>query len=117
MASIPKMNRIEPWSQRSRCLVWLKSVSPRTVTLRKPPRVALGEATAEVPGCGGVGDALGPEGVEVDLVVAADFEMFEAATPGQEVVGDVQDVIALVIRQVPLEQVEILVDVPDEPES
>jgi hypothetical protein len=42
--------------------------------------------------------------------------VFEAATPGQEVVGDVQDVVALVIGQVPLEQVEALVDVPDEPE-
>ena len=78
--------------------------------------VGLGEAAAEVPGGGGVGDALGPEGVEVDLVVAPDFEVLEAAAAGQEVVGDVQDVVALVIRQVPLEQVEALVDVANQPE-
>ena len=58
--------------------------------------IGLGEAAAEVPGGGRVGDALGPEGVEVDLVVAPDFEVLQAAAAGQEVVGDVQDVVALV---------------------
>ena len=38
MASIPKMNRWPARSQRSRCLVWLKSVSPRNVILLKPAR-------------------------------------------------------------------------------
>ena len=38
MASIPKMNRMPSWSQRSRCLVWVKSVSPRKVILRNPAR-------------------------------------------------------------------------------
>jgi hypothetical protein len=36
--------------------------------------------------------------------------------PGQEVVGDVQDVVALVIRQVPPEQAKAPVDVLDEAE-
>ena len=58
--------------------------------------IGLGEAAAEVPGGGRVGDASGPEGVEVDLVVAADLEVLQAAAAGQEVVGDVQDVVALV---------------------
>src|SRR6185312_10241297 len=70
----------------------------------------------EVPGGGGVGDALGPQGVEVDLVVAADLQVLEAAAARQEVVGDVQDVVALEVRQVPLEQVEVLIDVPDQSE-
>jgi hypothetical protein len=78
--------------------------------------IALGEAAAEVPGGGRVGDAFGPEGIEVDLVVTPDFEVFQATAAGQEVVGDVQDVVALVIRQVPLQEVESLVDVPDESE-
>ena len=34
--------------------------------------------------------------------------MLDAAAAGQEVVGDVEDVVALVIGQVPLEQVEVL---------
>ena len=69
--------------------------------------VGLGEAAAEVAGGGGVGDAVGAEGVEVDLVVAAEFEVLEAAAAGEEVVGDVQDVVDLVVGQVPLEQVEV----------
>src|SRR4051794_22621207 len=42
--------------------------------------------------------------------------MLQATAAGQEVVGDIQDVVALVIRQVPLEQVEALVDVVDQPD-
>ena len=42
------------------------------------------------------------------------FEMLEALSTGQEVVGDVQDVVALVVRQVPLEQVEVPVDALDQ---
>ena len=56
------------------------------------------------------------EGVEVDLVVATDFEVLQAAAPGQEVVGDVQDVVALEVGQVPLEQVEVVIDVVNQPE-
>src|SRR5512142_400267 len=61
-----------------------------------------------------VGDAFGPQGVEEHLVVASDLDVLQAAATGQEVVGDVQDVVTLVIRQVPLQQVETLVDVPDQ---
>src|SRR5436853_5000159 len=74
--------------------------------VHQPLDIGLGEAAAEVPGGGGIGDACGPEGVEVDLVVASDFEVLDATAAGQEVVGDVEDVVALVIRQGPLEQME-----------
>ena len=84
--------------------------------VHQPAHVGLGEAAAEVAGGGGVGEAFGPEGVEIDLVVAADLQVLDAAAAGQEVVGEIQDVVALVIGQVPLEQVEPLVDVMDEPE-
>jgi hypothetical protein len=57
-----------------------------------------------------------PEGVEIDLVVAPDLQVLQAAAAGQEVVGDVQDVVALVVGQVPLQQVEVVVDVPDQVE-
>ena len=40
--------------------------------------------------------------------------MLQAAAAGQEVVGDIEDVIALVIRQMPLQEVEVPVDVPDQ---
>ena len=69
-----------------------------------------GEAAAEVAGGGGVGDAVGAEGVEEDLVVAAQFDVVEAGAVAQGVVGEVQDVVSLVVGEVELEQVESLVD-------
>ena len=69
-----------------------------------------GEASAEVAGGGGVGDAVGAEGVEEDDVVASQFDVVEAGAVAQGVVGEVQDVVALVVGEVVLEQVESLVD-------
>ena len=62
-----------------------------------------GEAAAEVPFGGGVGEPLGAQGVEVDLVVASQFEVFDAFAAGEEVEGDVQDVVGFVIGEMPLE--------------
>ena len=67
------------------------------------------------PGGGGVGDALGAQGVEIDLVVAPQFEVLDPLAAGQEVVGDVQHVVGFVVGQMPLEQVEVVVDVADQP--
>src|SRR5262249_19036987 len=76
--------------------------------------VALGEAAAEVPRRGGVGGAEGAQGIEVDLVVAPQFEVFDARATGQEIEGDVQDVVGFVVGQVSLEDVEAGVDVTDQ---
>src|SRR5690242_12999757 len=53
----------------------------------------------------GSGMRSAPEGVEIDLVVAPDLEVLQALSTGQEVIGDVQDVVALVVGLVPLEEV------------
>ncbi len=42
--------------------------------------------------------------------------MLQATASGQKVGGDIQDVVALVIRQVPLQEVEVPVDVLSQPE-
>ena len=42
--------------------------------------------------------------------------MFQPAATGQEVVGDVQDVVTLEVGQMPLEQVEVVIDVTDQAE-
>ena len=59
-----------------------------------------GEASAEVAGGGGVGDAVGPEGVEEDDVVASQLDVVEAGAVAEGVVGEVQDVIGLVVGEV-----------------
>ena len=76
--------------------------------------IGLGEATAEVAGSGRVGDAFGPQGVEVDLVVAPQFEVLDAQAAGEDIEGDVQDVVGFVVGEMPLEEVELVVDLPDE---
>ena len=72
------------------------------------------EPPAEIAGGGGIGDPLCPQGVEVDLVVASQLEMLERVSSGQDVEGDVQHVIELMVRQVTLEEVETTVDVADQ---
>ena len=77
--------------------------------------IMLGEAAAEIPGGGGVGDPHGAQGVEIDLVVAPQLEVFDPFAAGQDIVGDVQDMVGFVIRQMPFEEMEIAVDIADQP--
>ena len=77
---------------------------------------ASAEATTEVTRRGGIGDACGPEGVQVDLVVATDFEVLDTAATGQDVVGDVQHVVTLEVGLVTLEEMKVVVDVLDQAE-
>jgi hypothetical protein len=72
------------------------------------------KSAAEVAGSRGIGDALGAQGVEMNLVVPPQFEVFEPLTACQDVEGDVQDVVRLVIREMHLEEVKIGVDVADQ---
>src|SRR4051812_5910766 len=60
--------------------------------------VNLLEAPEEVASRGRIGDSLGAQGVEVNLVVAQQFEILQDATTHQEVIGDVEDVIGLEVR-------------------
>ena len=74
------------------------------------------EAAAEVAGGSRVGDAAGAEGVEEVLVVAAEFHVLQAGAVTEGVVGDVEDVVGLVVGQVHLEEVQALVDGVNESE-
>ena len=54
--------------------------------------------------------------VQIDLVVAEQFQVLQARAAGQDVVGDVQHVVALVVRQMDLEQLHFRVDRLDQPD-
>ena len=58
----------------------------------------------------GIGDASRTQGIEEGLVVAAQFDVLKAGAVAQSVVGDVEDVVGLVIGQMDLEQVQMAVD-------
>ena len=83
--------------------------------LHQPLHVVPPEAAAEVPSRRGIRNPLRAEGIEVHLVVAKEFQIFQAAPPGQHVVGEVQHVIRFVIRQVDLEQVQAAIDLLHQP--
>ena len=68
------------------------------------------EAPAKIAGGGRIGDAAGAEGVKENLVVAAQLDVLQTGAVAQGVVGEVENVIRLVIRQVNLEQVQSAID-------
>ena len=55
------------------------------------------ETAAEFAGGGGIGDAIGSQGVEIHLVVAPQFEVLDPLTACEDAEGDVQDMVRLVI--------------------
>ena len=72
------------------------------------------EAPAEITFGGGIGNSLGAQGVEIDLVVATQLKMFEVLATGDDVESDVQDVVGFVVGQMSFEKVEIPIDSVDE---
>jgi len=72
--------------------------------------VGAGEAAAEVARRGRIGNPLGAQQIEIGLVLPPQFEVLERAPRAERVVGQVEHVVALVIRQMHLEQVQPLVD-------
>ncbi len=71
----------------------------------------LPEATSEVSSRGRVRNPLGSQTVEEVLILAAQLDVFQSLTADQDVIGQVQDVVALVIRQVDFEQMQVPVQV------
>ena len=57
----------------------------------------------------------GAERVEIDLVGPEPLEVLKVPAAGEEVEGDVQDVVGLEIGEVSLQQMEVLVDGGDQP--
>ena len=76
--------------------------------------IGLTEATTEVPCRGGVGDSFGSQSIEIDFIVAPQFEVFDPLTASEDVEGNVQDVVGFVIGKMDLEEMKIGVDVADQ---
>ena len=76
--------------------------------------VGLGETAAEVPLGGRVRDSLGSQRIEVDLIVAPQFEVFDVLAASEDVEGDVQDMVGFVVGLMPFEHLKVAVDILDE---
>ena len=75
-----------------------------------------GEAAAEVALRGRIGNAPGPQRVEVAFVVAQEFQVFQARAARQEIVSDVQHVVRFVVGQMDLQHLQAVVDRLVEPQ-
>ena len=73
------------------------------------------KATAEISrGCG-IGDPCGAQRVEIRLVVAFEFDVFQAPAVGECVVSDIENVIRFVIGEVRLEHFDAAINGGDQP--
>ena len=68
------------------------------------------ETAAEVARRGRVRNAARPQGIEVRLVAAQQFQVFQAGSSGQQVVSDVQHVVGIVVGQMDFQQPKVTVD-------
>jgi hypothetical protein len=68
------------------------------------------EAAAEVPGGGRVWDSFGSQSIEVNRIVASQFEVFESFAAGEDIKCDVEHMVGFVVRQMPFEQMQSAVD-------
>ena len=95
-------------------LVWLLSPDPQPRFIdgvHQGEDIGLGrEAAAEVAGGRRVWDSFGSQSIEVDLIVAPQFEVFDPLAAGEDIECDVQHVVGFVVGQMPLEQMQSAVD-------
>jgi ubiquinone/menaquinone biosynthesis C-methylase UbiE len=78
------------------------------VPARKPP--------TEIARRGGVGNPLGPQRVQVGLVLAAQLQVFQAGPTTQRIISQIEHVVRFVVRQMHFEQVQPPVDFPGQPQ-
>ena len=71
---------------------------------------AVSKRRQKSPAVVGIGNAASPQGVEIRLVAAQQFQVLQTRSSGQQVVGDVEHVIGVVVGQMDLQQPEALVD-------
>ncbi len=78
--------------------------------------VGLAEAAAEVACRGRVRDQVRAQGVHVRRVMAQPLDVLQPRAAAQHVVGQVQHMIGLVVRQVHLQQLQPVIDLLDQPQ-
>ena len=94
MASMPKTKRKPLPSQPSRCSVWLKSVSPRRLTLRKPARRQRAAASSRYAGRALVAGAAGRAVEQEQRLCVLARETMQGVVAPDAVVGQVHALLA-----------------------
>ena len=113
--SVPSMSMRASSKNASGCRAQTFSRVSLNTSSSVPHVVGL-EAAAEIAGRGRIGNPPGMHRVEIHFVVAAQFEIFQARAVAQRIEGEIQHVIALVVGQVNLQQVQSPVDGVGQPQ-
>ena len=74
------------------------------------------EAPTEVAGGGGIGNPPGVHRLQISFILTPQFEIFQAGAVTQGVQGEVQYVVALVVRQMDLQELQPTVQCFGQPE-
>ena len=80
------------------------------ITSNKRAHIVGLEAPAKIPGRGGIGNPPGVHRLQISFVLAPQFQIFQAGAVTQGVKGEVQDVVAFVVRQMDLQELQPPVD-------
>ncbi len=79
--------------------------------------IIFGKPATEVSFRGRIGNPLSAQSVEIDRIGASQLNVLHPLSAGNDVESNVQDVIGFMIRAMTLEEVEIVVDIADQPDS
>jgi hypothetical protein len=80
---------------------------PRAIkTFLQRSDVRFAKAPGEISGRRRIGNPFGAQPIEITLILSARFNIFQALSAGQNVVGHIQHMITLVIGQVDLQQLQ-----------
>src|SRR3954452_20377975 len=114
VATIVPSTSITAWSKNwAGC--WAQTrLRVQLIGVHEVQDITAAEPATEVAGGGGVGDSRRIQGVEISLVVAEPLDVLGPGTAGEEIEGDVQDVIGLVVGLMAFEQAQVAIDIGDQ---
>jgi hypothetical protein len=103
-------------SQKAPGLLIPNPLPHRVGDLHELEDIGLFKATGEVSTGGRVGNALGAQTIEEGLIIASQFNILQPHSIQQRVVGQIQHMIALMVRKVLLKQMQPGVDLLPQPQ-
>jgi hypothetical protein len=74
----------------------------RVFNIHQADNVVFFEPSQKISGRSRIGDNFGSQRIEVSLIVSPQIDVLQAGAAGNGVVGDVKNVIGLVVRQMAL---------------
>src|SRR5207244_7094894 len=99
-------------------LLYVPYFEPRSIEAFLQRRnVRLSKAPREISGRRRIGYPFRSQSIQEHFILPAQFNIFQPLPSGYDIVGDVQHMVALVVRQVDFEQLQVPVQVLDQAQT